>query len=256
MDLLEVLGYVAAIFTGFVLGSLGSGGSILAMPVLMYLFGIDPIEATSYSLFIVGTTAVYGTVKNQAKGMVQWKVVVSFGAPMLLAVAIARALIIPQLPETILGVSAGRFITILFAVLMLFAAFAMWRGRKEKGGHRSIWILVVQGVFTGLLTGTVGAGGGFIIVPVLILGLGLDVREAVGTSLAVIAVNSAVGFVSDMLVGQMNIDWTIILSFTALSALGLYIGTKVAGKLPQAILKKAFAVMVSIIAVIMLTVGK
>lgn len=256
MDLLEVLGYVAAIFTGFVLGSLGSGGSILAMPVLMYLFGIDPIEATSYSLFIVGTTAVYGTVKNQAKGMVQWKVVVSFGAPMLLAVAIARALIIPQLPETILGVSAGRFITILFAVLMLFAAFAMWRGRKEKGGHRSIWILVVQGVFTGLLTGTVGAGGGFIIVPVLILGLGLDVREAVGTSLAVIAINSAVGFVSDMLVGQMNIDWTIILSFTVLSALGLYIGTKVAGKLPQAILKKAFAVMVSIIAVIMLTVGK
>lgn len=252
MELLEILGYVAAIFTGFVLGALGSGGSILALPVLMYLFGIEPVEATSYSLFIVGATAVYGTIKNQRKSRVEWKVVLSFGAPMLIAVAVARSFFIPYLPDEILGFSSGQFITLLFAILMLFAAIAMWKGKKEKGGRRPMVVLILQGFLTGLLTGTVGAGGGFIIVPVLVLGLSLSVKNAVGTSLAIIAVNSMIGFGSDLLVGKISIDWQLILLFTLMSAAGLYLGSRIANKLPQAILKKAFAVMVSLIALSMI----
>ncbi|KAB2810164.1 sulfite exporter TauE/SafE family protein [Phaeocystidibacter luteus] len=253
MEWTIILAYLAAVFTGFVLGGLGSGGSILAMPILMYLFHIPATEATSYSLFIVGATAFYGTVRAERKSNVRWKVVLSFGLPMLLAVAVARSVILPHIPNDVFGLNRDQVITALFAILMLAASRAMWKGRKSaNNGHRPAPVLVLQGVLTGILTGLVGAGGGFIIVPVLVLGLGLSMPVAVGTSLAIIAVNSGVGFGTDMLTGLVEIQWKLIALFTAASAFGLYLGSRVASKLPQAQLKKAFAVMIVIIAVTML----
>ncbi|NVK27323.1 MAG: sulfite exporter TauE/SafE family protein [Flavobacteriia bacterium] len=253
MEWTIILAYLAAVFTGFVLGGLGSGGSILAMPILMYLFGIPATEATSYSLFIVGATALYGTFRAQKKSNVRWKVVLSFGLPMLVAVAVARSVILPNIPSDVFGLNRDQLITALFAVLMLAASRAMWKGRKsETTGHRPAYVLIVQGVLTGILTGLVGAGGGFIIVPVLVLGLGLPMQVAVGTSLAIIAINSGVGFGTDMITGLVEIKWKLIALFTASSAFGLYLGSSVAYKLPQKQLKKAFAIMIVIIATTML----
>lgn len=246
---MTILAYLAAILTGFVLGAVGSGGSILALPILIYLFKIPAIEATSYSLFIVGMTAVYGAFRAQRRNNIRWNVVLAFGLPMLVSVILSRSYILTNIPAEIAGLSRDRIVTILFAIVMLAAARAMWKAKPKEAGHQPIYLLVFKGLLTGLLTGLVGAGGGFIIVPILVLGMGLSMPVAVGTSLAIIAVNSATGFSTDLIQGTVNLNWQLLIIFTAMSAVGLYIGSSVANKLPQAKLKKAFAAMIVLIAV-------
>lgn len=252
MEITVLLGYAAAVLTGFVLGAVGSGGSILAMPVLMYVFGIPATEATSYSLFIVGMTAMTGTFRAQKKSELDWGVALKFGLPMVIAVIIARSLLLPSIPDQLGEFSRDRLLTLLFAVVMLGAARALWKGKKDQATHeRPAYLVVLQGFATGLLTGLVGAGGGFIIVPALILGLKLPLRLAVGTSLAIIAFNSALGFATDAVRGFVSIDWTLLLTFAALSIAGLFIGSSVASKLPQRAVKKGFAIMILSIAILM-----
>lgn len=256
MDWITLLGYVAAIATGFVLGAVGSGGSIMALPVLMYVFGIPTTEATSYSLFIVGMTAITGTIRAQKKGELIISVAVKFGLPMMLAVVLSRSLILPSIPLAIGDFSRDRVITLLFALIMLGAARALWKGRSDSNGsERPAWFVIVQGFGTGLLTGLVGAGGGFIIVPALVLGLKLPMRFAVGTSLAIISVNSGFGFATDVIRGFVDINWGLLLTFAGLSIVGLFIGSRVATALPQKTTKRAFSVLVALMAVIMLTKG-
>lgn len=256
MDWITLLGYLAAIVTGFVLGAVGSGGSILAMPVLMYVFGIPATTATSYSLFIVGMTATTGTFRAHKKSELDWTVALKFGLPMMIAVITARSLILPNIPTSFGDFSRDRILTILFAIIMLGAARALWKGRKEgEGGERAHWLVVAQGFGTGLLTGLVGAGGGFIIVPALVLGLKLPMRYAVGTSLAIIAANSGFGFATDVISGFVDIDWKLLLTFASLSIVGLFIGSKVASSLPQKTVKRGFAVLVVLLAITMLLKG-
>ncbi|TNE26742.1 MAG: sulfite exporter TauE/SafE family protein [Bacteroidetes bacterium] len=256
MDWIELLGYVAAIATGFVLGAVGSGGSIMALPVLMYVFGIPATEATSYSLFIVGMTAITGTLRAQKKGELHIPVAFKFGLPMMLAVILSRSLILPNIPASFGDFSRDRVLTLLFALIMLGAARALWRGRSDSDGSvRPAWLVIAQGFSTGILTGLVGAGGGFIIVPALVLGLKLPMRFAVGTSLAIIAVNSGFGFAADVVRGFVDINWTLLLTFASLSILGLFVGSRVASSLPQKTTKRAFAVLVAVLALIMLFAG-
>lgn len=253
MDWIDILGFLAAILTGFILGAVGSGGSILAMPVLLFVFGVPATEATSYSLFIVGITAASGTIRAQRKSELSWPTVLRFGLPMLFAVILSRSVLLPSIPDAIFNIDRDRIITVLFALLMLGAAKALWSGRKsEKSGSRSPWLVILQGFATGILTGLVGAGGGFIIVPALILGLKLPMRLAVGTSLAIIAINSILGFSTDVIQAYIDIDWPLLLSFAGLSIVGLFIGSAVATKLPDRKVKKGFAVMVVLIAIALL----
>ncbi len=254
MEWITLLGYAAAVLTGIVLGAVGSGGSILALPVLMSVFGVPATEATSYSLFIVGLTATVGAARASQKRELNWSVVFKFGAPMILAVVLARTVILPNVPGQVGGWTRDHIITSLFALIMLAASRALWKKRKEQtGAERPALVVIIQGFATGLLTGLVGAGGGFIIVPALILGLRLSLKEAVGTSLAIIAFNSASGFAADTLRGFVEIDWTLLLRFAGLSIAGLFIGTRLASKLHPQTVKRAFAVLVVLLAIFMLS---
>lgn len=244
---MEIAGWIMALVIGLTLGLLGGGGSILTVPVLVYLMAIDPVVSTGYSLFIVGISALVGAVSYFRNKLVDVKTAVIFGIPSILTVYMARKVIVPAIPEELFTI--GDFIMtknigimVLFAVLMIAASYSMIKGRKDKGEVREVKynypLILVEGVVVGLLTGLVGAGGGFLIIPALVILSGLSMKMAVGTSLLIIAVKSLVGFVGD--VQNYEIDWQFLLSFGALAVLGIIIGSKLSNFVPGQKLKPAF----------------
>ncbi|APU69568.1 MAG: sulfite exporter TauE/SafE family protein [Christiangramia sp.] len=251
MDLMQILGYVGAVFIGLVLGLIGGGGSILTVPVLVYLLSINPVTATAYSLFVVGSSSLVGAGKNIQKKNVKFKTALTFAIPAVIAVFSTRKFIVPAIPEEIAQI--GDFmltkdivIMLFFAVIMLLASFSMILDKKSdlkessdvSKAEKSTFMLPVLGVFTGLITGVVGAGGGFIIIPILVILAGLSMKKAVGTSLLIIAINSLLGFLGD--VTHMQIDWVFLLIFTALSMSGIVLGVYLNKFFDGSKLKKAF----------------
>lgn len=232
MDLITIAGYAGALLVGLVLGVLGGGGSILTVPIMVYVIGLNPVVGTAYSLFVVGTTSLFGTIKNLKNKTVDFKTALVFAVPSLLAVFLMRRYGIPAIPEVLF--TAGDFqvtksiaIMMIFAIVMLAAAFAMIRsGVSEIDGNDhvepNLVRLGIQGVVTGMLTGFVGAGGGFLIVPALVIVAGLSMKKAVATSLFIISVNSLLGFTGD--VQNLDIDWVFLLTFSAISVVGIFIG--------------------------------
>ena len=242
-----IAGYIAAVFIGISLGMIGSGGSILTVPVLVYLMGVHPLLATTSSLFIVGAASLTGGLRAYAKQQVDFRAVVAFGIPSILSIFITRHFILPALPDIFFQIgkfqlTKGMFLMIFFAVLMLGASISMIRGRKENTGNtqeqKHIFPLIILGLFIGLVTGLLGAGGGFLIIPSLVLFLHLPMKTAVGTSLMIIAINSLSGFLFSL--NQFVYNWTIILSFTAISIAGIFIGSTLADKVSGPTLKKSF----------------
>lgn len=234
--MLEILGYLAAVVMGTLLGLMGGGGSILAVPILVYIFQVPPVLATAYSLFIVGLTSAFGVLGYARKGQLDWKVGFSFSLPALIGVFSARKFIVPALPETLMRlgsfeISKDTGLMLLFAVMMLAASISMIRGRKEKepqeakalSSTKKIALVSIEGLVVGVLTGLVGAGGGFLVIPVLVVLAGLEMKTAVGTSLLVIAIKSLTGFLGD-LGGSHNIDWIFLLGFSSCTILGVFIG--------------------------------
>jgi uncharacterized membrane protein YfcA len=244
------MGYVAALFIGISLGLIGGGGSILTVPVLVYLFAVSPVLATSYSLFVVGTTSLVGAFSNWRRGMVRVKTALLFGISSISTVFLTRKFLLPVLPAQYGHV--GRFVLsasvvtmLLFAILMIAAAVAMVSGKKEApeakenhGSSNKLLSLAVYGIGIGLATGLLGAGGGFLLIPTLVLLLKLPMKEAVGTSLFIIALNSLIGFVGD--IGHFNIDWTLLLVVTAIAVAGIFAGGWLSKKINGEKLKKAF----------------
>lgn len=231
MDLIMILGYVGAIVIGLILGLIGGGGSILTVPIFVYLLGIDPVTATAYSLFVVGSVSAVGTGKNLYNGMVNYKVAFVFAIPALLSVFSVRKFIIPAIPDTILQL--GSFILtkdfaimIFFAALMVAASISMIRDNRDEVESDNSDINYVRlgflGLGTGLLTGIVGSGGGFIIIPLLVLLAGLEMKKAVATTLFIIAINSLVGFLGDA--SQTKIDWMFLLPFAGIAVIGIFLG--------------------------------
>jgi uncharacterized membrane protein YfcA len=256
-----VLGYMAAVLIGISLGLIGGGGSILTVPVLVYLFGVDATLATSYSLFIVGATSLVGAYKNYTKGFVDIKTALLFGAASITTVLLTRRFVIPLIPDTIWAsgsiVITKSFLTmVLFAALMLMASFSMIRGGKKNtepattGGGNVLPSLILYGIGIGLVTGLLGAGGGFLLIPALVLLLRLPMKNAVGTSLFIIALNSLIGFTGDL--GRATIDWTFLLTLTAISVVGIIVGTELSKKVPGSKLKTGFGWFVMIMAVYIL----
>jgi uncharacterized protein len=243
---MEIMGYIAALFIGISLGLIGGGGSILTVPVLVYLFGISPIIATSYSLFIVGSTSLIGSVNSFRNGWVDLKTVFLFGLSSIITVFITRKIIIPLIPDVISfagqSISFSILTMVLFAILMLFASISMIKGKREKQetvkSNKSILKLSIYGIGIGLVTGFLGAGGGFLLIPALVLMLHLPMKKAVGTSLLIIALNSLIGFLADA--GNNNINWGLLISVSAIAIGGVFIGGMLGKKIQAEKLKKGF----------------
>lgn len=249
MEILEILGYVGALIIGLVLGLIGGGGSILTVPVLVYLLSLNPVTATAYSLFVVGASSLVGAAKNLQKGLIGFKTALAFAIPAVISVFSTRKFLVPAIPEEILHIGSFTLtkeiaIMLFFAILMLAASFSMIIDRekllsqkKEQSGPKYS-LLIPLGFITGLVTGLVGAGGGFIIIPILVLLAGLPMKKAVGTSLFIIALNSLIGFLGD--IGHQDIDWPFLLIFTALAMGGIYLGVYLNKFIDGRKLKKSF----------------
>lgn len=249
MDILEIFGYIASLIIGISLGLIGGGGSILTVPVLVYLFGVNPVLATAYSLFIVGSTSLVGVFPKYRQGLVNLKTALIFGAPSIAAVYATRKFIVPLIPDEVF--SAGDFIItkaillmILFAVLMVFASVSMIREKKNTNGESegeqkfNYPLILLEGAVVGVLTGLVGAGGGFLIIPALVLLSKLPMKQAVGTSLLIIAAKSLIGFTGDL--GHTVMDWKLLGLVTLLAIAGIFIGNWLSHKIDGEKLKKGF----------------
>lgn len=260
---MEIMGYIAALFIGISLGLIGGGGSILTVPVLVYLFGVNPVLSTSYSLFVVGSTSLVGAFNNHLKGFVRIKVALLFGLSSITTVFLTRKLIIPLIPEhiaTIGGFSiTERILTmVLFAVLMVAASLSMIKGRKQivdetvrEDKKINLPKLLMYGIAIGIATGLLGAGGGFLLIPTLVLLVKLPMKEAVGTSLFIIALNSLIGFTGD--IGHFTMDWLFLFKVTTIAISGTFVGAFIGKKLSGEKLKKGFGWFVLIMGIYILT---
>jgi uncharacterized membrane protein YfcA len=256
---MEWIGYLASILIGISLGLIGSGGSILTVPVLVYLFHIDPILATTYSLCIVGVSSIAGVISRLRQKLLDIKVILVFGAPSILGVFIARKFILnaipPQfsiLPNTL--ISKSSFIMLFFATLMLVSALSMILGKnsKEVAVHKPVYGLTLGmvGLIEGIVTGIVGAGGGFLIIPALVLLGKLSMKTAIASSLFIITIKSLVGFGGDIL--HVTVDWKFLSIIVALATLGIITGNYLNKTLDGAKLKKGFGWFVLTMALVIL----
>jgi len=255
---LFAMGYAAALLIGILLGLIGGGGSILTVPALVYLFGYSPLLATTDSLFIVGTTSRAGAIASMRRKAVDLRTVAAFGIPSVITVFLIRRLVIPRIPQLIrLGPEAVSFATLTmltFGVLMLLASFSMIRTQKKAGLQPVLpapTVLPLYGILIGLITGFLGAGGGFLLIPVMVLLLRLPMKTAIGTSLSIIALNSMVGFFSD---GSKGItDWPFLLTVTGIAIGGVILGNLLNRRIPGARLKAGFGWFVLVMGVFVIT---
>lgn len=260
MEMIEIFGYVGALLIGIVLGLIGGGGSILTVPIFVYLFAANPVTATAYSLFVVGVSALVGAFQNFKKKLVDFKTAFVFATPAFIAVYSTRKFIVPAIPDTLFHI--GEFtitknigIMMFFALIMLLASFSMLRNKREEPKEETSItynypLIIVEGFVIGILTGLVGAGGGFLIIPALVLLAKLPMKKAVATSLLIIAIKSLIGFIGD--VENLAIDWNFLLVFTLLSVLGIFVGIWLNQFIQGKKLKKAFGWFVLFMAVYIL----
>ena len=256
---MEITGYIASIFIGISLGLIGSGGSILTVPVLVYLFGIGVEMSTAYSLFIVGSTALVGGVRNAFLGNVNYKTAVVFTIPAFIAVYTTRAYLVPAIPSVIMTLGTYVLtkdiaIMVFFALVMLAASVSMIRNKRKKEEENAVPqlnlpVIIIEGAVVGVLTGIVGAGGGFLIIPALVLFAKLPMKKAVGTSLLIIAAKSLIGFIGDVQRYGDQIDWTLLLTVTAIAVFGIFVGIYLNNFIDGKKLKKGFGFFVLLMAV-------
>lgn len=246
---MEIIGYLSSIIIGISLGLIGGGGSILTVPVLVYLFRIEPIVATAYSLFIVGSSSLIGAFPKYRQGNINVRTAIIFGIPSIIAVYATRKWIVPSIPTIVfqlgdLVFTKSLLLMLLFAVLMVIASFSMIRASNNKESDietEQIFnypLIFVEGILVGILTGLVGAGGGFLIIPALVMLSKLPMKQAVGTSLVIIAAKSLIGFTGDL--QTQVIDWKLLLTVTLLAIIGIFIGDYLSKKVDGSNLKKAF----------------
>ncbi|MFL0683113.1 MAG: sulfite exporter TauE/SafE family protein [Algoriphagus aquaeductus] len=249
MDVVILLGFSAAILIGVSLGLIGGGGSILTVPVLVYILGVDPVLATAYSLFVVGSTSLVGAGTYMKKGLVNYKTAVVFAIPSFIAVFLTRKFMVPALPDPLFSVGEAIItknigIMVFFAIIMLAASISMVRNKKcldcdeNEPIRYNFPMIALEGSVVGVITGIVGAGGGFLIIPALVILARLPMKMAVGTSLLIIAAKSLIGFLGD--VSTQTIDWQMLLIFTGLSIVGIFIGSALSKKINEKALKTGF----------------
>jgi uncharacterized protein len=261
---MDIAGYSIAILIGFLLGLLGGGGSILTVPVLVYLFGTDAVLATGYSLFIVGFTSLVGGIKAFINKQIDFRAVSLFGIPSILTIFVSRHFILPAIPDEIFTVGdtvidKGTLLMLVFAFLMLLTSISMLRNSKvdrpavgpdEPVPQNKLLGLLIPGLIVGLTTGLLGAGGGFLIVPALVLMIRIPMKVAVGTSLLIIAINSLFGVVFS--VGHYHFNWELVLIFTALAVVGVFAGSYLSSKMNSRKLKVLFGWFVLVMGIVII----
>lgn len=253
-----ILGYILAVMMGLTLGLIGAGGSIFTVPILVYLLGVKPEVATGYSLLIVGSAALTGAICYWRNGFVNIKAAMIFTAPAMLTVLVARTFILPSIPDQIVGVPKQMFLMMLFASFMILAAGFMLLPVKRVSKRSKILTfgriikLVFASANVGLITGMVGAGGGFLIIPTLIALFGISMKEAIGTSLAIISINSLVGFKGDILAG-IPLDWSLLSSFIGFTLFGMWLGNVLGKRIEGDKLKKLFGIFTLMMGIAVLT---
>lgn len=246
---MDILGYTASFAMGIILGIMGGGGSILTVPILVYLFSLSPLIATGYSLFVVGVTALAGSILYIRRGDIDFKAGMTFAIPSIIGVNISRGWIIPKVPVAILNINdfiltKEILVMVTFAILMISASYSMIKKRGEQKPTqihqfmRTV-IMILEGLTVGLIAGFVGAGGGFLIIPALVLLTRLSMRVAIGTSLMIIAAQSLLGFGGDLLRG-FTVDWSLLIFVTTMAVIGIIVGSTLANKIKEQKLKIAF----------------
>jgi uncharacterized membrane protein YfcA len=260
MEFTDIVGYLASALIGISLGLIGGGGSILTIPVLKYLFGLDTLTATAYSLFIVGTSSLIGSVPKYREGLVNLKTGLIFGAPSILAVYTTRKWLVPLIPDVVFTFNQFEFtksmlLMGIFAVLMVFASVNMirkptYRVKESQPSSFNYQMILLEGAFIGFLTGLVGVGGGFMIIPALVLFAGLSMKEAVGTSLIIIAANSFIGFTGS--IGSMVVNWPLLVGITCIAIAGIFVGNYLSKRIDASKLKTGFGWFVLIMGVYVL----
>jgi uncharacterized membrane protein YfcA len=243
---MEIFGYLASIIIGLSLGLIGGGGSILAVPILVYLFNVHPEQATSYSLFIVGITSMIGSYSHYKLGNLKIKSALVFAVPSILSLLLVRKILMPLIPDSLFfiedfEVTKGLLIMVIFAFLMIATSVSMIKKNKKTVVAKEVNFnfLAVIGFFVGLIIGFLGAGGGFLIIPALLFFANLPMKQAVGTSLFIIFINSLIGFSGDLL-GGVVLDYKLLLLISLMAIVGLFIGTQLSKKIDGAKLKPAF----------------
>lgn len=258
---MEIIGYILALFIGLSLGLVGSGGTILALPIFVYFFKIKDMQtATHYSMFVVGVTAFVGAFKKYQEKLVDIKTAVYFLIPSLISLFLTRKVILPVLPNAFIHtdnfiLTKDTFLLLLFAVVMLFASISMIKNARQKDVDCFVKIpnadsnhlkTTLIAVLVGSLTALLGAGGGFLIIPTLTLLKEHCMKRAIGTSLIIITVNSLIGFLGDI---HADIAWKMIILFTCIAVAGMIIGIKISEKISGEKLKKIFGITVLIMGI-------
>lgn len=250
-----LLGLFLAVFVGITLGLVGSGGSILTVPIFVYVFGVDPVLATAYSLFAIGATSIIGGAKGFISKEVDIDKLLKFGIPSMISVFLTRKFLVPLIPDqfNIMGYIIQQEVVLMvsFAILMLFAAYAMFHEINIPKAQFPFITVVAKGVFVGSVTGIVGAGGGFLIIPALTNFFNLSMKKAVATSLVLIAINSFLGLLGDW--RRIDLfDWNLLLQYTLLTIIGIFIGFYLSNKIDGKKLKRIFSVGIMAVAIFVL----
>jgi uncharacterized protein len=255
MSILDFLGFFGAFIIGIVLGLVGGGGSILTVPLLVYLLGYNPVVATAYSLFVVGSSSFVGVIQKHKEKLVDFKTGLAFCFPSFLAVFISRRFLVPNIPNEIFSIQGytltkEMLIMVFFAVVMFVASISMIKTKKESNKpftKQPYYKTFIQGLIIGFITGLIGAGGGFLYVPALVLWAGLSMKNAVGTSLIIVAINSIIGFMGDL--HSLEIDWVFLLTFSFLTIVGILVGGYLSKYISNKKLKKGFGWFVMVMAI-------
>ncbi|MBD1425822.1 sulfite exporter TauE/SafE family protein [Sphingobacterium arenae] len=258
---MEIAGYISSIFIGIALGLIGGGGSILTVPVLVYLFNVDTVLATAYSLFVVGTTSFVGSFTYFKRGLINIPTAIVFGIPSIGAVYLTRAYVVPAIPVELFQIgdfilTKNMMIMVLFAILMIIASYSMIRKDEQKVDEKpqeqqfNYLLILLEGTIVGILTGLVGAGGGFLIIPALVILSKLPMKEAVGTSLIIIAAKSLFGFFGER--SESLINWTFLLVVSVFAIVGVFIGMLLSKKIDGNKLKPTFGWFVLVLGIYIL----
>lgn len=258
--MIEIIGYVCALVIGLILGLTGGGGSILTVPVLVYIMGFDAVMGAGYSLFIVGTTSAFGSFLNFKKGIVEVKTALIFAVPSFTSVFLTRKFIVPAIPKVLFEnqyflLTKDTFLMILFAIVMFIASLAMLKKlpskKSEDHSNPNILLSILKIMVLGILIGLIGAGGGFLIIPALIIMVKLPIRKAIGTSLLIISLNSIIGFLGD--IGNFHLDWPFLITFSCIAIIGISLGIHLSKFVAEKQLKTGFGWFVLAMAIFIIT---
>lgn len=256
-----LLAYVCAILIGLSLGILGAGGAVLTIPVFVYLLKIPVEDAITCSLFVVCLSSLSATLRNMTNRQIDWKAVGFFGLPSVLSVWIFRSLVLPEIPDPVLAwrtftLSKSSSLLLLFSILMLASAYKMLRSNTPQiegpSPKTHSWFnFILNGLFVGAITGLLGAGGGFLIVPALVIFMGLDFKRAAASSLCIIFFNTSIGLFAKVDV-LASLPWNLLIVFTGITVLTSFWGVYLSSRLDTARLKSAFGYLLIFVSLLML----